>query len=67
MTDNIKGRVTPRMSESTSAGAVLALVERLQASAEPVSMTPNPDDSVDITIDTPHKAATFLAQLQVIA
>ena len=25
--------------------------------------TPNPDDSVEITIETPHKVATFLEQL----
>jgi hypothetical protein len=64
MTDNIKGRVTLRVSESTSAGAVLALVQRLQASADLVSMTPNPDDSVDITVDAPHEVATFVEQLQ---
>ena len=67
MTDNIKGRVTLRMSESTSAGAMLALVQRLQASAELVSMTPNPDDSVEITIDTPHEVATFFEQLRGVA
>ena len=67
MTDNIKGRVTLRVGESTSAGAVLALVQRLQASAELVSMTPNPDDSIDITVDTPHEVATFFEQLQGIA
>ena len=67
MTDNIKGRVTLRVSESTSAGAVLALVQRLQASADLVSMTPNPDDSVEITVDTPHEVATFIEQLQGIA
>ena len=63
MTDNIKGRVTLRVSESTSAGAVLALVQRLQASADLVSMTPNPDDSVEITVDTPHEVATFFEEL----
>ena len=67
MTDNIKGRVTLRVSESTSAGAVLALVQRLQASAELVSMTPNPDDSIEITVDTPHEVDTFFEQLQGIA
>ncbi len=67
MTDNIKGRVTLRVSESTSAGAGLALVQRLQASAELVSMTPKPDDSVEITIETPHKVATFFEQLRGIA
>ena len=67
MTDNIKGRVTLRVGESTSAGAVLALVQRLQASAELVSMTPNPDDSIEITVDTPHEVATFFEQLQGIA
>ena len=67
MTDNIKGRVTLRMSESTSAGAVLALVQGLQASAELISMTPNPDDSVEITIETPHRGATFFEQLHGIA
>ncbi len=67
MTDNIKGRVTLRVGESTSAGAVLALVQRLQASAELVSMTPNPDDSIEITVDTPDEVATFFEQLQGIA
>ena len=67
MTDNIKGRVTLRVSESASAGAVLALVQRLQASAELVSMTPNPDDSIEITVDTPHEVATFFERLQRIA
>ena len=67
MTDNIKGRVTLRVTESTSAGAVLALVQTLQASAELVSMTPNPDDSIEITVDTPHEVATFFEQLQGIA
>ncbi|MCZ6790134.1 MAG: hypothetical protein O7D33_09420 [Chloroflexi bacterium] len=67
MTNNIKGRVTLRVSESTSAGAVLALVQTLQASAELVSMTPNPDDSIDITVDTPHEVATFFERLQGIA
>ena len=67
MTDNIKGRVTLRVCESTSAGAVLALVQRLQASAELVSMTPNPDDSIEITVDTPHEVANFFEQLQGIA
>ncbi len=64
MTDNINGRVTLRVSESTSAGAVLALVQTLQTSAELVSMTPNPDDSIEITVDTPHEVATFFEQLQ---
>ena len=63
MTENVKDRVTLRMSGSISAGTVLALVQGLQASAELVSMTPNPDDSVEITIDTPHKSATFLEQI----
>ena len=67
MTGNIKGRVTLRVNESTSAGAVFALVQRLQAFAELVSMTPNPDDSVEITVDTPHEVATFFEQLQGIA
>ncbi len=67
MTDNIKGRVTLRVGESTSAGAVLALVQRLQASAELVSMTPNSDDSIEITVDTPHEVANFFEQLQGIA
>ena len=67
MTDNIKGRVTLRVGESTSAGAVLALVQSLQASADLVSMTPNPDDSIEITVDTPHEVATFCEQLQGIA
>ena len=67
MTDNIKGRVTLRVTESTSAGAVFALVRTLKASAELVSMTPNPDDSIDITVDTPHEVATFFEQLQGIA
>jgi len=67
MTDNITGRVTLRVGESTSAGAVLALVQRLQASAELVSMTPNPDDSIEITVDTPDEVATFFEQLQGIA
>ena len=67
MTDNIRGRVTLRVSESTSAGAVFALVQRLQASAELVSMTSNPDDTVEITVDTPVKVATFFEQLQGIA
>ena len=67
MTDNIKGRVTLRVGESASAGAVLALVQRLQASAELVSMTPNPDDSIEITVDTPDEIATFFEQLQGIA
>ena len=67
MTDNIKGRVTLRVSGSTSAGTVLALVKRLQAFAELVSMTPNPDDSVEITVDTPHEVATFFEQVQGIA
>ncbi len=67
MTNNVKGRVTLRVSESTSAGAVFALVQRLQASAELVSMTPNPDDSVEITVDTPHEVASFFEQLQGIA
>ena len=63
MAENVKGRVTLRMSGSTSAGTVLALVQRVKASAELVSMTPNPDDSVEITLETPHKVATFLEQL----
>ena len=67
MTDNIKGRVTLRVGESTSAGAVLALVQSLQASADLVSMTPNPDDSIEITVDTPNDVATFFEQLQGIA
>ncbi len=67
MTDNIKGRVTLRVSESTSAGAVLALVQRLQVYAELVSMTPNPDDSIEITVDTSHEVATFFERLQGIA
>ncbi len=67
MTDNIKGRVTLRVGESSSAGAVLALVQRLQAFAELVSMTPSPDDSIEITVDTPHEVATFFEQLQGIA
>jgi len=67
MTDNIKGRVTLRVTESTSAGAVFALVQTLQTSAELVSVTPNPDDSIDITVDTPHEVATFFEQLQGIA
>ena len=67
MIDNNKGRVTLRMSESTPAGAVLALVQRLQASAELVSMTPNPDDSVEITIETPYEIATFFEQFHEIA
>ena len=67
MTDNIKGRVTLRVSESTTAGAVLALVQTLQASAELVSVTPNPDDSIEITVDTPHEVATFFEHLQGIA
>ncbi len=67
MTDLVKDRVTLRVSESTSAGAVLALVQRLQASADLVSMTPNPDDSLEITVDTPHEVATFFEQLQGIA
>ena len=64
MTDNIKGRVTLRVGESTSAGAVLALVQRLKAAADLVSMTPNPDDSIEITVDTPHEVATFVEQLR---
>ncbi len=67
MTDKIKGRVTLRVGESTSAGSVLALVQRLQASADLVSMTPNPDDSIEITVDTPDEVATFFEQLQGIA
>ena len=67
MTDNIKGRVTLRVSESASAGAVLALVQTLQASADLVSMTPNSDDSIEITVDTPDEIATFFEQLQGIA
>ena len=67
MTDNIKDRVTLRVSKSTTAGAVLALVQTLQASAELVSVTPNPDDSIEITVDTPHEVATFFEQLQGIA
>ncbi len=67
MTNDIKGRVTLRVRESTSARAVIALVQRLQASAVLVSMTPNPDDSVEITVDTPHEVATFIEQLQGIA
>jgi len=30
-------------------------------------MTPNPDDSIEITVDTPHEVATFCEQLQGIA
>ena len=67
MTGNIKGRVTLRVSESTTAGAVFALVQTLQASAELVSVTPNPDDSIEITVDTPHEVANFFEQLQGIA
>ena len=67
MTDNIKGRVTLRVSESTTAGAVLALVQTLQASAELVSVTPNPDDSIEITVDTPHEVPTLFEHLQGIA
>ncbi len=67
MAENVKGRVTLRMSGSTSAGTVLALVQRLKASAELVSMTPNPDDSVEITIETPYKIATLFEQLHEIA
>lgn len=67
MNDNINGRVTLRVSESTTTGAVLALVQTLQASAELVSVTPNPDDSIEITVDTPHEVATFFEQLQGIA
>ncbi len=67
MTGNVKGRVTLLMRESTSAGAVLGLVQRLQASTELVSVTPNPDDSVEITVDTPHEVATFFEQVQGIA
>ena len=63
MTENM-GRVTLRVGGSTSTGAVLALVQRLQASADLVSMTPNPDDSIEITVDTPHEVATFIEQLQ---
>ena len=46
---------------------MLALVQRLQASAELVSMTPNPDDSIEITVDTPNEVANFFEQLQGIA
>ncbi len=46
---------------------MLALVQRLQASADLVSVTPNPDDSIEITVDTPHEVATFFEQLQGIA
>ena len=67
MTDDGKGRITLRMSGSTSAAAVFALVQGLQASAEVVSLTPNPDDSVEITIETPHEVATFFEQLHGIA
>ncbi len=67
MNDNIKGRVTLRVSESTTAGAVLALVQTLQASAELVSVTPNQDDSIEITVDTPHEVAAFFEQIQGIA
>ncbi len=67
MTDNIEGRVTLRVSESTTAGAVLALVQTLKASAELVSVAPNPDDSIEVTVDTPHEVATFFEQLQGIA
>lgn len=63
MAENIKGRVTLRLSGTTSTGTVLALVQRLKASAELVSMTPNPDDCVEITLETPYKVATFLEQL----
>ena len=46
---------------------MFALVQTLKASAELVSITPNPDDSIDITVDTPHEVATFFEQLQGIA
>ena len=63
MAESVKAHVKLRMSGSTSAGTVLALVQGLQASAELVSMTPNPDDSIEITIETPRDGANFLEQL----
>ena len=64
MTVGIKGRITLRMSESASVGEVLSLVGNLQATAELVSVASNPDDSVEVAVETPAEVATFFEKLQ---
>ena len=58
------GRVALRMGESASVGEVLTLVQRLQAAADLVSMAANPDDSIEVTVETPYEVPTFLEKLQ---
>ena len=58
------GRVALRRGESTSVGDVLLLVERLQATAELVSIVSTPDDNVEVAVETPDGVATFFEQLQ---
>ena len=45
-------------------GEVLTLVERLQATAELVSIASTPDDNVEVAVETPDGVATFFEQLQ---